>query len=283
MRRLGSDVDELGECPIWNARTARLSRIDVVGRRLVECDADGSNAVVTAFGDIPGSFAPRADNGVLLAYRRRLALRDDHGVETDLPLPAAFDGSRERFNDGACDALGRFWVGTMDRHLQDQVGALYRVDTDLQVHQIASGFGLSNGIAWSPDGQTMFQCDSKPAVIYAYDFDLSHGTVENRRAWVTCDASIGIPDGCAVDEEGFLWVAAPEAGQVLRFDPNGVVERRVKSPATSPTSVAFGGDMLRTLFTTSMQPHGRTAGEADGGLFAWDAPVPGMAQHVFGG
>lgn len=169
----------------------------------------------------------------------------------------------------------------MDRRLRDTVGALYRVDSDLTVHRIASGFGISNGIAWSPDNRTMYHCDSRPPVIYAYEFDLEAGVARNRRILVDFIPAMGMPDGCATDTEGFIWVAAPGASQVMRFDPDGKLERSVRTTAVMPTSVTFGGAGLRTLFITSMRPDEAPPSEADGAVFAWEAPVAGMPGHRF--
>jgi L-arabinonolactonase len=222
MHRIEARADELGECPTWDELSGRLLHIDVIGRRLLSCEPDGGQAEEVSLAEIPGSFALRRNGGLLMAYRRGLALRDPAGNETSIELPSQWDGSRERFNDGSCDALGRFWVGTMDRCLQETVGALYRLDCDLTVHRTASGFGISNGIAWSPDNRTMYHCDSRPPVIYAYEFDLDAGVARNRRILVDFTSPMGMPDGCATDVEGFIWVAAPGTGQVMRFDPEGV-------------------------------------------------------------
>lgn len=282
LERVGESTDKLGECPTWDDTGARLLRIDVVGRQLVACDADGGRVEAAALPGIPGSFAMRSGGGLLVAYRARLAMRDPGGTETPVPLPPGWDGERERFNDGACDARGRFWVGTMDRHFRDPVGALYRVDPDLSVRRVLAGLGMSNGIAWSPDGTIMYHCDSRPGVIHSYEFDLETGLPGAHRVLVAPTPAIGMPDGCAVDLDGFLWVAAPDVGQVIRFDPAGQVERRVATPASRPTSVVFGGADLRTLFITSMQPMHGPVGEADGGLFAFRAPVPGVPKRRFG-
>lgn len=281
MRRIDSQADELGECPTWDERSGRLLRIDVIGRRLLSCGFDGGQPDAVSLAETPGSFALRRNGGLLMAYRRRLALRDIAGNETRIELPAGWDGSRERFNDGSCDANGRFWVGTMDRRLQNTVGALYRVDPDLTVHRIASGLGLSNGVAWSPDNRTMYHCDSRPPVIYAYEFDLDAGVAQNRRTLVDFTSSMGMPDGCATDAEGFLWVAAPGMSQVMRFDPDGKLERSVRTAASMPTSAAFGSAGLRTMFITSMRPDETPPRDADGAVFAWEAPVAGMPGHRF--
>jgi L-arabinonolactonase len=281
MRRIEARVDELGECPTWDERSGRLLRIDIIGRRLLSCGFDGERPEAVSLVEFPGSFALRRNGGLLMAYRRRLALWDLAGNETRIEMPAEWDGNRERFNDGSCDARGRFWVGTMDRRLQDAVGALYRVDSDLTIHRMASGFGLSNGIAWSPDNRTMYQCDSRPPIIYAYEFDLDAGVAQNRRTLVDFTCAMGMPDGCTTDVEGFIWVAAPSASQVMRFDPEGKLERSVRTTAAMPTSVTFGGADLRTLFITSMRSHEAPPGEADGAVFACEAPAAGMPRRRF--
>lgn len=281
MRCVDVRSDELGECPTWDERSGRLLRIDVTGRKLRSCGFEGEDPEEVGLSEYPGSFALRGNGGLLMAYRRRLALRDLAGAEISIAMPSEWDGGRERFNDGSCDASGRYWVGTMDRHLRDAVGALYRVDQDLTVYRISSGFGLSNGITWSPDRKTMYHCDSRPPVIYAYDFDLDAGAATNRRIFIEFAPHMGLPDGCAMDVEGFLWVAAPHTGQIMRFDPSGRLERTVKTIAAQPTSVTFGGADLRTLFVTSMRPHGTDINESDGAVFAFQAPAAGMQSHRF--
>jgi sugar lactone lactonase YvrE len=218
---------------------------------------------------------------MIIAYRPRLALRDADGRETPIAPPPDWDAERERFNDGACDVRGRFWVGTMDRRFKEPVGALYCIDADLKIRRMQGGIGLSNGIAWTADSATMFHCDSRPGVIHAYDFDPDTGTLANRRVFMAPTPTIGLPDGCAVDTDGCLWFAAPETGQVIRLDPDGRVERRIPTPASKPTSVVFGGANLRTLFITSMQPLEGEPHETDGAVFALEAPTSGVPKRRF--
>ncbi|MBX6372733.1 MAG: SMP-30/gluconolactonase/LRE family protein [Acetobacteraceae bacterium] len=192
-----------------------------------------------------------------------------------------------RFNDGCCDRLGRFWVGTMDRALREPVGALYRVDPDLSVHRVAGGVTLSNGIAWSPDDRVMYHCDTAAAVVRAYDFDLGAGAVANPRVLIRFGPGEGRPDGCAVDAEGCLWVAVVEAGLVARFDAAGRRVRELRLPVSRPTSLCFGGEGLRTLFVTSMR-HGMAEDELAreplaGGILALDAGVAGLPEARFAG
>ena len=121
------------------------------------------------------------------------------------------------------------------------VGVLFRFDPDRSVHRMDEGFQLSNGMGWSPDNRTMYFIDSMPREIYAYDFDLASGAVGNRRDLVRIAEEHGLPDGMTVDAEGFLWVAQWSGGRVVRYDPDGKVERVMAMPVRRPTSVTFGG------------------------------------------
>jgi sugar lactone lactonase YvrE len=273
----------LGEGPLWDGETSRLHWIDILQKQRFSCAFDGTAVDMRPLPETPGSFALRSSGGVLMAYRRRMSLVDAGGAEQDLDVPG-FDVEKERFNDGACDSLGRFWVGTIDRRLQDPVGGLFRLDPDLSFHKMAEGIVLSNGLTWSPDNRLMYHCDSGPRLIYAYDFDLDSGTVGERRVFARFDADMGQPDGCAIDAEGHLWVAAPHTGSIICFAPDGRIYRRLEVPSRMPSSLVFGGANLSTMFVTSMHPHdGTEAGESDGRIFAIDAGVPGVAQSHFAG
>jgi sugar lactone lactonase YvrE len=300
VRLVVGDPDQLGDCPTWDESTQRLFWVDIIGKRMSSCAADGSTLERRTFDEIPGSFALRRHGGMLLGFRRRLALLDSAGTEINSWVPDTADMSRERFNDGACDARGRFWVGTMDRFLREPMGALYRIDPDLSAHRMDAGFGISNGIAWSPSFDRLYQCDSSPPRVYVHDFDLDAGLITNRRIYVDFTTGMGTPDGCAVDLEGFLWVAAPGAASIFGFDPQGRLARTIATPVAWPSSVVFGGSELRTLFVTSLKPHerstvqasrqgappgefGSTAGPADGAVFALECRVPGVPRGRFGG
>ena len=290
LRAFAAPRAELGEAPVWDAEGGgALLSVDCVGRRMFRHDAAGALTAEWALPKSPGSYALRRGGaGMLLAFRNGLALADPAaGRFEEIPTGPAVDFARERFNDGRCDRLGRFWTGTMDRALRDPVGALVRIDTDLSVHRVLGGITLSNGIAWSPDGRVMYHCDSGPAVVRAYDFDLAGGAVANPRVLARFGPGEGRPDGCAVDAEGFLWVAAVEAGMLLRLDPTGRRAREVRLPVSRPTSLAFGGEGLRTVFVTSMR-HGMAAEELAreplaGAVLALDPGVAGGAETRFAG
>jgi sugar lactone lactonase YvrE len=289
MRAFAAPRAGLGEAPVWDAEGGMLLSVDCVGRRLFRHTPDGTLTGDWPLPKSPGSYALRQGHaGLLMAYRNGLALVDpEAGRAEAIDAGPAVDFAVERFNDGRCDRRGRFWTGTMDRALRDPVGALCRIDADLSVRRMLGGITLSNGIAWSPDDRVMYHCDSGPALVRAYDFDLAAGAVENPRVLIRFAAGEGRPDGCTVDAEGFLWVAAVEAGMVVRFDPAGRRVREVRLPVSRPTSLAFGGEGLRTLFVTSMR-HGMTEEELAreplaGGILALDAGVAGLPETRFAG
>jgi sugar lactone lactonase YvrE len=278
----------LGEAPLWDPEERRIWWVDCSQKKIFRRDP-AADAEAEAFDlpGYPGSFALRTRGGLIMAYRNGLVIRDvETGDEEPFEATGA-DFSQERFNDGICDRAGRFWVGTMHRKRSEPVGSLFRVDPDLSVRRMASGFVVSNGMAFSPDDRIMYHHDSRSGMIYAWDFDLDEGEISNRRVFVDFAGRPGRPDGCTVDSEGTLWVAEIGGGRVVRFDSTGRQIASVQLPVSRPSSVMFGGDDLCTLFVTSMRD-GLTERESAeqplaGCLFYMRVDVPGLPEARFAG
>ncbi len=193
-----------------------------------------------------------------------------------------------RFNDGRCDRQGRFWAGTMQTNMgAEPVGALYRYDAtaDATVKPMQARLDkliVPNGMAFSPDGKTLYVSDPHPSVqlIWAFDYDIDSGTPHNRRIFVDMNQHPGRPDGAAVDAEGCYWICAIDAGQVLRFTPEGKLDRALPLPVKKPTMCAFGGPQLDTLFVTSIRPQGIDLSDQPlaGGVFALNPGVKGLPE-----
>lgn len=189
-----------------------------------------------------------------------------------------------RLNDGRCDRQGRFWAGSMVMNMGANAadGALYRYQNGQPVHTALSGFITPNGLAFSPDGRTMYLSDSHPLVqqIWAFDYDIDSGTPSNRRLFVDMHQFLGRPDGAAVDAEGCYWICANDAGLIHRFTPDGRLDRSLAVPVKKPTMCAFGGSRLDTLFVTSIRddhsPHSLA-----GGVFALNPGVQGIPEPHF--
>ena len=170
------------------------------------------------------------------------------GMFTSVASPP-FDRTDMRMNDAKADRAGRFWFGTMQDDGNEPTGALYRYESGITSVEVDSKYTIPNGFAWSPDNRRMYIADTRDSTIYVYDFDLDSGTATNRRpfavsAHVTCN-------GATVDAKGFLWSACPGGFALVRYSPDGAVDRVVELPVERPTSVIFGGDDLRTLYVTT--------------------------------
>lgn len=242
----------LGEAPVWDPVSARLHWVDCDRKTMHRLDPETGDICAFTLPGSPGSYAFCRDGRILLAYRNRLCLVElESGTHADIETPTV-DFATVRFNDGACDRAGRFWLGTMHKSMSEPAGALYRVDPNLSVHRMAEGVTVSNGIAFSPDDRTLYHTDSRAAVIYAYDFDLYAGTISNRRVFADFDGRRERPDGCTVDAGGVLWTAMLGGGRVAAIDPGGREVRSVPLPTARPTSVCFGGAALDTLYVTTM-------------------------------
>lgn len=243
---------QLGESPLWDTAEERLYWVDSLGQKVFRCTAGGSE--LRAW-DVPqpiGSIALRRDGGALVALAGGLHFLDFVSGNLDLIVDPEPDRPRNRLNDGKVDRQGRFVVGAMDTSESEAVAGLYRLDTDLTLHDLDDGIIVSNGPCWSPDGRTMYFADSWSGEIRAYDYDVDSGEVSNRRRFARVDTTEGAPDGATVDHEGCLWSAQFFDGLVVRYTPDGAVDRRIQLPVKKITSVMFGGPELDTLYVTSM-------------------------------
>jgi sugar lactone lactonase YvrE len=242
----------LGEGPLWDARTRTLHWVDIVAGDVLSQPDDATGPRVTHLGVQVGCLGLTANPRVLVAGLRSgwhlVDLRT--GARRLLADP---EGDREscRFNDGTVDRCGRFWTGSLEDSESGPDGRLYRLDGDGS-HQVADeGFYCSNGIDWSPDGRWMYFVDSRQDRIYRYAFHPASGSIRDRQVFIDTSGIDGIPDGLRVDAAGDIWCAFWDGAHVTRFSPDGSVQERIPVPALRPTSIAFGGNGLRTMYITS--------------------------------
>jgi sugar lactone lactonase YvrE len=189
-----------------------------------------------------------------------------------------------RFNDGRCDRQGRFRAGTMlmDMGAARSVGRVYALEDDGTLRTLLEGLIVPNGMAFSPDGRTMYLSDSHPQVqrIWSYHYDTDTGTPSNPRLFADMKSLPGRPDGAAVDQDGCYWICANDAGLVHRFTPAGALDRSLELPVKKPAMCAFGGPQLDTLYVTSIRPEGVDLSDQPlaGGVFALDPGTRGIAE-----
>ncbi|HEX6664499.1 MAG TPA: SMP-30/gluconolactonase/LRE family protein [Gaiellaceae bacterium] len=259
---------KLAEGPRWDAATRRLLWVDIEGRELHILERGKDRAI--RFEARVSAAAPATGGEVLLALADRLALVDpgDESVRTLVRFP---HGPALRANDGACDAAGRFWIGTMGLEVTPGAGALYRYDGTLQ--RMLDRVTLSNGIGWPRDDTRMYYVDSATYRVDVFDFEPASGSLDERRPFVSIDESEGIPDGLTVDDEGGVWLALYGGSCVRRYDVRGRLDAVLEVPAQNVTSCCFGGDDGRSLFVTTAAP--------DGNVYVTEPGVTGPPAHVF--
>ena len=279
----------LGEGPLWDVEEQRLYFIDSFGCNVFRCTHDGRE--VRAW-DVPskiGSMALRAKGGAVVSLEDGFYGLDFDTGEVDLIVDPEPGKDGNRINDGKVDRRGRFLAGSMDKGEDGPNGALYRLDPDLSLHTLDTGIVVSNGPCWSPDGSIFYFADTWSGEIWAYDYDLATGNVSNRRTFAKVDTSTGgAADGSTVDAEGCLWNAQVYDGKIVRYAPDGTVERVIEMPVRKVTSCMFGGPDLDILYITSMAkpPLPRFPGDGvqRGSLFAiHDLGIKGVPEARFAG
>jgi L-arabinonolactonase len=278
----------IGEGPLWDVQEQRLYWIDVVGSRVYRCTADGREVRTWEMPDTIGSMALRKDGGAVVALGSGFHFLDFKTGDVELIAHPEADRPHNRLNDGKVDARGRFIVGSMDTREGFADGNLFRLDPDLSVHTLDSGFAISNGPCWSPDGSTFYFSDTFSGEIWKYNYNLDTGTIANRRTFTNDGfTETTTTDGSTVDAEGFLWNAHVYAGKIVRYAPDGHLDRVIDMPVKKITSVNFGGPNLDILYVTSMAhpplPRYPSDNQMRGSLFAIHGlGVKGLPEPRFG-
>jgi sugar lactone lactonase YvrE len=287
LSRLSDTISELAEGPTWDHRTQTLYWCDILGKRLIARDWTSGEETIRGMPDVIGSFGLTTDPDVLIvALRDRVGLYDLR-KETFTPLVSIEENDdRTRLNDGKVGPDGAFWVGTMDdRPDRKPIAALYRVDASGTCSRLVEDVTVSNGLAWSPDGRTLYHADSRPGRIETWDFDPATGTIANRRLFAQMTNDSGRPDGGTVDAQGDYWSAGVSAGVINRFSPDGTLVGSLKMPVPRPTMPCFCGPDLDTLVVTSLRPPADPQAEGEdtqsGSVFCLKPGVRGLPAHLF--
>ncbi len=271
----------IGESPVWDPRTNVLWFIDISAPAIFRLDP--------ASGRIQRFETPQTVGSLGLASAGRLVVALRGGVHLFDPASGRFDflvdpepgKTTNRLNDGKVGPDGAFWVGSMFEHRPyEPTAALYRVSPTREVRTIRQDIHVSNGLAWSPDGRTLYHADSVLPEIRAYRFDPQTGNAGEHWRLIELDPAVGRPDGAAVDVEGCYWSAGITAGRLNRISPQGELLESLVLPVARPTMPCFGGPDLRTLYLTSLT-YSESGDSQDGSLLSLDVGVAGLPPHVF--
>ena len=289
IERLADVSCTVGESPVWASAQNAWLWVDIAGKRIWRLDAGSGVTRSWRTDEMPACIAV-ADNGDLIAGMETsvFALRLGDGDRVDARRLATAPDLAEgmRFNDGRCDRQGRFWSGTMwlDMAAAKPVGRLYRYTlADGLSTPVVDDLIVQNGLAWSPDGRTMYLSDSHPSrrLIWAFDYDIETGMPRNRRIFVDMNLHRGRPDGAAVDADGCYWTCANDGACLLRFTPDGALDRCIALPLAKPSMCAFGGSAMDQLLVTSIRPAQADAADPAGSVLILRPGVKGLAETAF--
>lgn len=265
-----------GEGPLWHEDEARLYWADIPNGRLFRYDpvtGTHETAYQAPTGHAIGGYTIQADGALLLfGSRGRIEILRGGAVTPVLEeIPGEEDS---RFNDVIADPEGRVFCGTMPAN--GRLGRLYRLDPDGTLTQLLDGIDISNGMGFTPDGAGMYYTESNRRVIYRFDYDRASGALRNQRVFVRTPDDGGIPDGMAVDVEGYVWSARWDGNALYRYAPDGILDRRVEFPPRKVSSITFGGPDYATAYVTTAGGNNRPAeGAGAGSLFRVDLGVRG--------
>jgi sugar lactone lactonase YvrE len=278
---------ELGEGPVWDARSDTLVFVDIAAGSIHRLDPARRTLSTVQVGQEVGAAIPRAAGGLVVAMRDGIGILDGQSGHVDVFAAIEADEPRNRMNDAACDPQGRLWAGTMAFDFAEGAASLYRVAADRSVTRVLSEVTISNGLGWSPAGDTMYYIDSATYGVDRFRFDVQTGDISDRERLITFPPEAGMPDGLTVDAEGGIWVALFGGGAVRRFHPDGTEWGTVELPVTQVTSACFGGPSLSDLYITSaatgLDPRARSEQPLAGATFVCRPGVVGLPAEPFAG
>ena len=274
--------DRLGEGPVWSPLEGRLYWFDIKGKRLAwyepATEASGSF-------DLPlraSAAAPRAQGGLVMATEKGLMIVHPDAGTLEMKQPFAMPQGF-RTNDGKIDLDGNFWWSIMDDDHGKRPGAVFRTTPEFKTERMLDGIHIPNTVSFSPDGKTLYMADSRLQTLFAHETaDLS-----KVRRFAHTAGEPGAPDGSAVDAHGYLWNAQWGGWKIVRYAPDGRLDMEIRMPVAQPSSCAFGGAEMTTLFVTSawdgLSAEARASQPVAGGLFAMETGVKGLALPLFAG
>lgn len=298
---LGAAANQLAESPFWHQAEQTLYWVDIARRLILRANVYMGTVEHWDMPAEPGCIAPAATGGLVIALRNGVYRARQWGGALEHIVTLDYDPAHMRANDGKCDALGRLWVGTLDETKKARNGALYMLDarapgqpvvvrkTDPATLPITT----ANGLAWSPDGNTLYWADTASHAIWAWDFDLASASLTKQRLFhqfapksdLAPQAYAGRPDGAAIDVNGNYYVAMYEGARICQLAPDGRLLAEWSTPAQCPTMPCFGGDDQQTLYlTTARQKRSTAELEAlplSGCILSRRAPLPGLPVNFF--
>ena len=277
----------LGEGITWCSSTDNLYWLDIRNKsKIFNFNLNNNSSKFFEVKEIITALTIRSDKELILSSNKGLSLFNLVNKKFSRILNIENTDYRTRSNDGASDAMGRFWASSMQNNfdinenaipVNQNIGKLYKIDIDKKVTVVEDGLGIPNTFVWSPDNKHFYFTDTLEGNIFKYDYDLESGQLTNKKKFAKFYR--GYPDGSTIDTEGCIWNCRYSGGCIVRFNPAGKVDQVFEMPVKNITNCIFGGYDMKTLFITTASNNGNDQNELDGSIFALKTNYQGLEDH----
>lgn len=242
---------ELGEGPVWDAQKQIILWLDIKQGKIHQFNPINNQHNYFNVGEMVGCIVPREQGGFIAGLANGVAfINIENNTVQHIVNPE--EGIGNRFNDGKCDASGRFWVGTMSLKEEENKGNLYVVENDLFIKKKIDNLTIPNGLAWNADNTIMYFINTPTDYVFAFDYNIENGEISNQRVAIDLSHEDGHADGMTIDEEGMLWIAFYGGWRVARYNPvTGKLLQQIEMPVENVTCCTFGGANLNDLYITT--------------------------------
>ena len=279
--------NSLGEGITYSSLNNNLYWLDIGNiSKLYSLDLSSNKKEIFELPEIVTATSIKSQNELILATTNGLKLFNTSNKKFESVVNIENQQSLTRSNDGASDALGRFWFGTMQNNfdkngndipIKENIGKLYKVDTNKKISVIEEDLGIPNTFVWSPDNKNFYFTDTLSGTILSYNFELESGELSNKKNFATFDR--GHPDGSTIDTDGCVWNCRWGGSCIVRFTPSGKVDQIIEMPVQNITNCIFGGNDMKTLFITTASNEGTNKNDLDGSLFSINLNYEGIEDN----
>ncbi|MDA3958417.1 SMP-30/gluconolactonase/LRE family protein [Oceanispirochaeta sp.] len=280
--------NEIGEAPLWIPEENRLYWTDTENSCIFNLNPSTSEVNKYELSMPVTSLVRRRGGGWVIITKKGLAFWDQMNNQCEFICDPVSDNDSLAFNDGTVDSAGRLLAGTMNfNEVTSPEGCLFSLNEKLELTRLDSNLCTANGMSFSPDGKILYVSEQWNSKILCYDYDSSMGTLSNRRIFAEVDPKNGYPDGIIIDNEGYLWNGRWGAFQIVRYSPDGKIDRKYNIPVETSTCVGFGGKDLSDLYISTAW-YGKSDIERQkepyaGDLFRIKTDVKGRLEPRFAG
>jgi sugar lactone lactonase YvrE len=279
--------NSLGEGITYSSNDNFLYWLDIGNlSKLHKLDLSLKKKEIFELPEIVTATSVRSSDELILATNNGIKLFNTFNKKFESVLNIESQQLLTRSNDGASDSLGRFWFGTMQNNfdkngksipINENIGKLYKVDTNKKISIVVEELGIPNTFVWSPDNKNFYFTDTLNGTILSYDFELESGELSNKKNFATFDR--GHPDGSTIDTDGCVWNCRWGGSCIVRFTPSGKVDQIIEMPVQNITNCIFGGSDMKTLFITTASNEGKNKNDLDGSLFSIDLNYQGIEDN----